>query len=179
MTAGYIRSDFDWSFLNSGRSLKPELMDLGVEGVENAVLIGQGGFGSVYACYQPAFDRQVAIKILSTPGLNEQVERRFRRECRAVGVLSGHPHIVTVFDSGISQWGRPYIVMEYLSDGSLADRLRKSGAVPWKEALLIGAKIGSALATAHERGVLHRDIKPENILLSGYGEPKLADFGVS
>jgi sugar lactone lactonase YvrE len=93
--------------------------------------------------------------------------------------LAWHPHIVTVFDAGDTPEGRPYLVMEYLPAGSLADRLRRDGPVPWAEAVAIGTKIAGALQVAHDEGSLHRDIKPDNVLVNRMGEPTLADFGIA
>jgi serine/threonine-protein kinase PknK len=151
--------------------------DVGLEDFEEPVEIGRGGFGVVYRAYQPEFDRFVAIKVLS--GLrDERARRRFDRERRSIGKLSGHPNIVTVHASGFTGDGSPYLVMEYLSGGSLAERLQH-GPVPWPEAFEIGTKLASALQAAHDAGVLHRDIKAENVLVSDRGEPKLADFGIA
>lgn len=156
-----------------------DLQDLGVQGFINAALIGQGGFGAVYRCEQPTFGRTVALKVLSSPAFEPDVRQRFERECKAIGSLSGHPNIVTVYDSGITKWGRPYIAMEFLGRGALSSIISDPPTLSWEEACRIGIKIADALDTAHARGILHRDIKPENILMSDYGEPKLADFGIS
>jgi serine/threonine protein kinase len=150
---------------------------ISIPGYEEPTEIGQGGFGVVYRAWQPELRRFVAIKVLT--GLRDaQTRRRFDRERESVGSLSGHPNIVTIYASGFTADGSPYLVMEYLSGGSLADRL-EHGAVPWPEAAEIGAKLASAVQAAHAAGVLHRDIKPENVLLSERGEPKLADFGIA
>lgn len=153
--------------------------DLGIPGYVEFTPIGQGGFGSVYRCKQVSFDRLVAVKVLAASGLDDGIERRFERECRAVGSLSGHPHILTVHDSGVSQWGRPYIVMDYMTGGSVGERLQREGALPWTDAIEIGIKVAGAVAAAHAAGIIHRDIKPHNVLVSSYGEPKLGDFGIS
>lgn len=153
--------------------------DLGIDGYDGFAPIGQGGFGSVYRCRQIAFDRTVAIKVLATAGLGAEITRRFERECRAVGALSGHPYILTVHDSGITRWGKPFIVMDFMSRGSLANHLAQTGPLNWQEAIEVGIKIASGVDAAHAANILHRDIKPQNILVSSYGEPKLADFGIS
>lgn len=153
-------------------------IDLGIEGFEDAVEIGRGGFGVVYRARQPALNRTVAIKMISsTFGAAER--ERFAREGWAMGTLSGHPHIVNVYAVGIAPSGNPYIVMAYLARGSLAGHVEREGPLPWPEAARIGIKLAGALETAHRAGTLHRDVKPENILLSDYGEPLLADFGIA
>jgi serine/threonine-protein kinase PknK len=149
-----------------------------VPGCVDAVEIGAGGYGRVYRARQPAFDRTVAVKILHGRLDDSDTWRRFTRECQAIGAVAGHPNIVGVHDAGGTPSGHPYIVMPYLRRGSLAQRL-KTETVPWQQVVTMGIKIAGALHSAHRAGVLHRDIKPENILLSDYGEPQLADFGIA
>ena len=96
-----------------------------------------------------------------------------------MGGLSGHPNIVNILRVGVTESGRPYIVMPYMAADSLAVRLRREGPVPWPEALRIGVKLCGALETAHKSGTLHRDIKPANVLINDYGEPQLSDFGIA
>lgn len=150
-----------------------------IPGLDNLVLAGSGGFADVYRASQPRFDRVVAVKVLRTPVLDERVQSQFQQECAASGRLTGHPNILTVLQSGfVPTDGRPYIVMEWMEGGSLEERLAH-GPMPAGEVLRIGVKICGALQTAHDAGVLHRDVKPANILVSGFGEPALADFGIS
>lgn len=154
-------------------------IDLGIEGLLDPILIGQGGYGSVYRAEQPSLGRTVAVKILTIPGLDEGTRERFTRECVAIGALSGHPHIVTVYDSGINSWGRPYILMDHMARGSIADHIARNGPMGWADAVELAVKITGAVATAHGASILHRDIKPPNVLISAFGEPKLGDFGIS
>ncbi len=153
--------------------------ELGIPGFTDAVEFGRGGFGVVYRARQPALHRTVALKLVSSRTLDTLTRERFERELQAMGTLSGHPYIVTIFDSGFTSEGRPYIVMELMNEGSVSDRMARSGPLPWPDAVVVAVKIAAALETAHRAGVLHRDIKPENVLVSSYGEPKLADFGIA
>jgi serine/threonine-protein kinase PknK len=104
---------------------------------------------------------------------------RFLREQRAMGRLSGHPHIVTMMQVGTTGSGRPYIVMQYHRKGSLHERIRRRGTLDWTATLRLGVKICGALEAAHRAGTLHRDVKPGNILITEYGEPQLTDFGIA
>ncbi|HNI36285.1 MAG TPA: serine/threonine-protein kinase, partial [Microthrixaceae bacterium] len=146
-----------------------------VEGLELQRELGRGGFGVVHLARQPALDREVAVKILTADTSDPAVLARFERECHAIGALSSHPHVVAVHGNGTTADNRPYLMMEYLSSGTLAQR----GAIPHAEACEVGVRIASALAAAHRRGIVHRDIKPQNILFTEFGTPKLADFGIA
>ncbi|WP_280188716.1 MULTISPECIES: protein kinase domain-containing protein [Nocardia] len=153
------------------------ITELSAAGFEDAVEIGRGGFGEVYRCTQLSADRTVAVKVL-TGELDENRERFFREQ-RAMGRLTGHPNIVDMLEVGETGRGHPYLVMPYHDRGSLDARLRRDGPLSLAEALHLGVKIAGALETAHRAQVLHRDIKPGNILLTDYGEPALADFGIA
>jgi non-specific serine/threonine protein kinase len=153
-------------------------VDLGVPGLVGARLIGRGGFGTVYAAAEPEFGRTVAVKVLRERLDDEAVRRAFERECRAMGSVSGHPHIVTVHRGGTTAAGAPYIVMDLMSGGSLADRVARA-PLAWPEVLETGVLLAGALETAHRSGILHLDLKPANVLVSRFGEPKLGDFGIS
>lgn len=159
--------------------IRTAAVELQIEGYEDARVIGRGGFAVVYRARQRAFNRTVAVKVLSAADLDTAALRRFERERVAIGTLSGHPNIVTVYDSGLTAAGVPFLAMEHLSRGSLADLLRREGPVRWQQVVPWGVRLAGALESAHRFGVLHRDIKPENVLLSNFGEPKLADFGIA
>ncbi|MGH3806753.1 MAG: protein kinase domain-containing protein [Pseudonocardiaceae bacterium] len=150
-----------------------------IDGYRDLVQVGRGGFGVVYRARQEYLDREVAVKVLAVPALDKAALTRFVRECRLTSRLTGHPNVVTVLDTGTARSGRPYVVTEYFEHGSLKQRLDRDGPLPLTDVLRIGVKIAGALAAAHDAGILHRDIKPENILISGYSEPALADFGVA
>ncbi len=145
--------------------------------------IGRGGMGVVWRATDQLLGRQVAVKeipldeTLSAEDARLQRERTLR-EAGAVARLS-HPHIMVVHDV-VEQDERPYIVMELIDGGSLADRISADGPVDAAEAARIGADLLSALRAAHAAGVLHRDIKPANVLVeSGTGRVVLTDFGIA
>ncbi|MGV9735105.1 protein kinase domain-containing protein [Rhodococcus aetherivorans] len=152
-----------------------ELADAGFDEVGE---IGRGGFGVVYRCTQADLDRTVAVKVL-TVDLDEENRARFLREQRAMGRLTGHPNIVPILQVGTTASGRPYLVMPYHPQGSLDARIHRHGPLPLDQALRLGVKMAGALETAHRLGIVHRDVKPANILLTEYGEPQLADFGIA
>ncbi len=156
----------------------PSAVDLGITGITDAVEIGAGGFGVVYRAVEADLGRTVAVKVLSG-NLDEAARYRFERERRAMGRLSGHPNIVTVYRGGYTDEGNAFLVMEFLNRGSLADRLATQGPIEWSEAVKFTIQLSGALETSHRAGVLHRDIKPGNILLSSLGNAKLCDFGIA
>lgn len=149
-----------------------------IEGLSNLRELGRGGFGVVYQAHQPAFGRDVAVKVIPG-GVDADAIARFERECRATGSVSGHPNIVRVHDAGVTADGDPYLVMDLLGGGTLAARVRRDGPVDAAAALSIGVGLAGALETAHRAGVIHRDVKPENVLFSDFGEPQLVDFGIA
>ncbi len=152
--------------------------ELGDAGFDEAEEIGRGGFGVVYRCVQATLDRVVAVKVLTTD-LDADSRERFLREQRAMGQLSGHPNVVEILQTGITASGRPYIVMPYHRRRSLDTLLRVRGPMDWEDAASVGVKLSGALETAHRLGTLHRDVKPANVLLSGFDEPQLTDFGIA
>lgn len=151
--------------------------ELEAEGFDDAHEVGRGGFGAVYRCVQTSLDRTVAIKVLE--GVERTDRERFVREQRAMGRLSGHPNIVQILQVGVLAGGRPYIAMPYHARDSLEAWVRCHGPLPWPDAFLIAIKLTGALQTAHALAILHRDVKPANILITDYGEPQLADFGIA
>jgi serine/threonine-protein kinase PknK len=152
--------------------------ELAAAGFEDARQVARGGAGVIYRCYETALGRNVAVKVLPSH-FDDESRERFLREGYAMGSLSGHPNIVNILRVGVTPSGKPYIVMPYHAEDSLAVRLRREGPSPWPEALRVGVKLCGALETAHKTGTLHRDIKPANVLLNDYGEPLLSDFGIA
>ncbi|MCX4092979.1 serine/threonine-protein kinase [Nocardia sp. alder85J] len=157
------------------RDIAAELLAFGYADAE---VIGRGGFGTVYKCVESALDRPVAVKVLSGD-LDADDRARFVREQRVCGRFAAHPHIVPMLRVDVTAGGRPFLVMPFHARGSLERRLRERGALPWPQVLTLGIKLAGALAAAHSAGVLHRDVNPANILITDYGEPQLADFGLA
>lgn len=141
--------------------------------------IAAGGMSDVFRATDTHLARTVAVKLLAGRFCADvEAQRRFVREGRAAARLSGEPHTITVYDVG--EWaGRPYIVMEYLPGGSLADLLRADEGVSAEQALRWVADAGQALDYAHARGVIHRDVKPGNLLVDADGAVVVADYGIA
>ncbi|HET9050189.1 MAG TPA: serine/threonine-protein kinase, partial [Candidatus Dormibacteraeota bacterium] len=154
-------------------------VDLGIPSIGPASEIGRGAAGVVYRAEQPAMNRTVAVKVLPFAALDEAARARFERECRAMGSVSGHAGIVTVYEAGFTPGGQPFILMELMDGGSLEQRLAMRGPFQWEEVVEIGVRLAGALEVAHRKGILHRDIKPDNVLVSTYGDAKLADFSIA
>ena len=139
--------------------------------------LGEGGMAAVYKAYQPAMERYVAIKVLPRHmSSSDEFVTRFRREARMLAQLQ-HPHILPVFDYGEAD-GYPYIVMPFVSSGTLAELLHKQ-RLPLAQVRRILTQIGDALSYAHARGMIHRDIKPSNVLIDERGNCLLTDFGLA
>jgi serine/threonine protein kinase len=144
-------------------------------------LLGQGAMGRVLLAHDPVLDRDVAVKLLRDDlGLPSEQRQalldRMRQEARASARVS-HPAIVALHDMGEHAELGLFLVFEYAEGTTVKERLTR-GALPADAVAKIARPVGSALATAHEAGVLHRDIKPENIILTKNG-PKVADFGIA
>jgi hypothetical protein len=142
-------------------------------------LLGRGGMGEVYRAWDGLLGREIALKVLRPEyaGSREFVAR-FEREAQNAAALS-HPNVVRVFDAGGAPGGTRYIAMEYVSGGTLADRIRAGGALAPRVAVGVAHQIAGALFYAHRCGIVHRDVKPHNVLVAGGGEAKVADFGIA
>jgi serine/threonine protein kinase len=139
-------------------------------------LLGRGGMAEVYKARDPRLGRDVAVKvILSETQHNNKFLKRFELEARALAQLS-HPNIVTILDYGEHD-NQPYLVMQYISGGTLKKRLGQPYS--WQDATAILLPIAHSLNYAHLRSIIHRDVKPANILISETGQPMLSDFGIA
>jgi hypothetical protein len=151
-----------------------------ITGYRDLELIGRGGFSEVYRAWQEAFDRWVALKVMTFEVHDDRARERFRRECRTTGRFSGHPNVVTVFDADVTPDGRPYLAMQLYEGGSALGRLQQPTApLTVDEVTAWTIQVAGALETAHRQGVLHRDVKPGNVLLTRFDQPVLSDFGLS
>jgi eukaryotic-like serine/threonine-protein kinase len=138
--------------------------------------LGHGGMATVYLARDLKHDRPVAIKVLRPDVAAALGADRFLREVQIVAKLS-HPHILQLHDSGEAE-GFLFFVMPYVEGETLRQRLDKDGSLPVDTAIRLAAEVASALAYAHEHGIVHRDIKPENILLDA-GQAIVSDFGIA
>ncbi len=148
-----------------------------IAGYEIDCEIGRGGMATVYRATQQSLQRQVAIKVLMQE-LDEASEmaQRFKKEGHILARLL-HPNIVTIYDVGITENNRLYLSIEYLSGGTLRERIRQG--LSFDSAIYIVRCIAKALGYAHTNGVIHRDIKPSNIMFRYDNTPVLTDFGVA
>jgi tetratricopeptide (TPR) repeat protein len=142
-------------------------------------LLGEGGQKTVFLAHDSQLDRDVAIAVLKTEGLEALGLTRVQREAQAMAKLGAQPHIVTIFDIG-EEDARPFIVCEFVSGGDLHRALREAGgSFPVERSLSVASDLARALTATHEHGILHRDIKPANIWLTETGTAKLGDFGLA
>jgi serine/threonine-protein kinase len=141
--------------------------------------LGRGGMGAVYLAQRAdeAFEKQVAIKVISPGTSSDQVLARFMRERRILARLE-HPHIARLIDGGSTADGLPYFVMEYVEGQRILDYCDQR-RLPVAERLKLFLAVCSAVAHAHRNLIVHRDIKPGNILVTAQGEPSLLDFGIA
>jgi serine/threonine protein kinase/tetratricopeptide (TPR) repeat protein len=164
-------------------SAEPKPGDIFADRYEILSVIGDGGMGKVYKARHSLMKRIVAIKMLLPHFVsNPAALKRFQQEAQAASALN-HPHILYVHDFGISKQGLPFLVMDYLEGVSLSALLQEEGQLDEKRAVPIFIQACSALAHAHQKGVIHRDIKPANIMLINYeGQSdylKIVDFGIA
>lgn len=141
-------------------------------------LLGSGGFADVYLYEQQLPRRKVAVKVLLPDRMAGGSVEQFTAEANVMAMLSTHPAIVTIYQAGLAEDQRPYLVMENCPRPNLQVRYR-AAAFSVAEALRVGVQVAAAVETAHRAGILHRDIKPANILVTEYNRPALTDFGIA
>jgi serine/threonine-protein kinase len=141
--------------------------------------VANGGMASVWAAEDELLGRTVAVKILSAAVSSDpSASKRFQREAKAAARVSVHPNVVTIYDIGEHE-GHPFIVMEYLPGGTVAERLKGRRAIPRELALRWLSHAAAALDAAHAAGIVHRDVKPANLLLDKDDRLAVADFGIA
>lgn len=141
-------------------------------------IIGGGGMSNVYLAHDMILNRDVAIKVLRYDFTNEaELHRRFQREALSATSLT-HPNIVNIYDVGDDQ-NLHYIVMEYIKGKTLKQYIQEFSPISPTKSLKIMKQLTSAIANAHENGIVHRDIKPQNILMDEDGNVKITDFGIA
>ncbi len=148
-------------------------------------LLGEGGMGAVYLAEHPEIGRRVAVKVLHTDLTRDpQLLTRFLNEARAANAIH-HPNIIEILDSGTTDGGMPYLVMELLEGETLAARVRRLGKLSLAEALDIAYQTASAVGAAHRKNIVHRDLKPDNLfIIADHSNPgrervKVLDFGIA
>jgi serine/threonine protein kinase len=168
-TGGTLASDLE---ARLREELAPEL--------EVLRLLGSGTHASVFLAREPALKRLIALKALHpTLAADPVMRRRFQREAQSAASIR-HPNVTQIFQTRLLADGLPVIMMEYVEGRTLADLLEARGPVPIDEARPMLASLASALAAAHERGIVHRDIRPGNVFIENTtGRAVLADFGIA
>ena len=142
-------------------------------------LLAYGGMAEVYRATDESLGRAVAVKVLSERyASDDELHARFLREARTAASLSGEPNVIVIHDVGETRRKLPFIVMELVRGGTVADRLRH-GRVPAEQALEWLEQAAAALDRAHERGIVHRDVKPANLLVADDGAIRVSDFGIA
>jgi serine/threonine-protein kinase len=141
--------------------------------------LGRGGMGTVYEARDGELERRVAVKVIRDDMVGSlNAADRFRLEAR-VAASFAHPNVVTVYDFGITDNGRGYLVMERLNGATLRETLRRDGRLTSSRTLHIMRGVCQAVDAAHRRQLVHRDLKPDNIFLTKEEVPKVLDFGIA
>lgn len=140
--------------------------------------LGRGGMGIVFLGYQKSLDRYVAVKTLLPQMLREaSTINRFKTEALAIAKVRS-PHIVQVYDAGLTEEKIFYIIMEYLDGDTLSQILSKRGKCSIEESIEVLKQVATGLLVAHKMGLVHRDIKPSNLIINSEGHVSITDFGL-
>lgn len=158
--------------MTSGRPPAPPV----IPGFTFLRALGSGGYSRVYLYEQHMPRREVAVKVMHDVAVS--ATSRFEHEANLMAKVSSHPAILSIYGAGVSEGGRPFIVMEYCPPPQLEMRLRRA-PLSVGDALDTAIRIAGAVESAHRVGIIHRDIKPANILFTSYQRPVLSDFGIS
>jgi len=140
-------------------------IDLGIDGIGPAVLVGAGGSASVFAAERKADGQRVAIKVLKASAASEKERKQFATEQETLAKLSEHEGIVSILGSGVTDRQEPYFLMP-LMEGSIQDKIDSDGPLDWEQAVAVILEVSEAVQFAHNHSVLHRDLKPGNSLLT-------------
>jgi hypothetical protein len=177
LSAGALEDAVTLPPLSSSGPFPVTVPEIQVPGYEILGELGRGGMGVVYRAAHLQLRRVVALKMILAGGHAGSVEvKRFLAEAEAVAALQ-HPNVVQVFDVG-SHGQLPYMALEFVGGGSLADRL-KAGPLSPRDAARLLEQVTAGVEAAHRKGVVHRDLKPGNVLLTEEGAPKVTDFGLA
>ncbi len=145
-------------------------------------VLGEGGSAIVFKARHPRLEKMVAVKMLLSSEMKEAAIQRFEREAKAVSQIN-HYNVVTVYDYGVTEKNRPYMVMELIQGESLMDKIEHDGPLPLATSTAILIQICRGLQEAHGKGIIHRDLKPENVILQERSDRadwvKIVDFGIS
>ena len=158
--------------MTSGRPPAPPV----IPGFTFLRALGSGGYSHVYLYEQHMPRREVAVKVMHDVAVS--ATSRFEHEANLMAKVSSHPAILSIYGAGVSEGGRPFIVMEYCPPPQLEMRVRRA-PLSVGDALDTAIRIAGAVESAHRVGIIHRDIKPANILFTSYQRPVLSDFGIS
>lgn len=159
-------------------SLPAELRDM-VPGYRIERILGKGGIGTVYLATQLSLSRPVAIKLLAPKFSSDpSYIERFLNEAKSIGGLQ-HENVIRAIDRGLAGTNKYFLVMEYADGETIADRIKRDGAIPERESVALARQVAEGLKYALENGFLHRDVKPANLILTREGRVKICDLGIS
>ena len=142
--------------------------------------LGEGGKKRVYKAHDSVLDRDVALAVIKTEGLDATSRVRITREAQAMGRLGDHPHVLSIHDLGEDS-GQPYMVLPLMPGGDVETLLEKAAdhRLPLEQAIDLAAQICRGLEFAHSKSIVHRDLKPGNVWLASDGTAKIGDFGLA